>query len=291
MTFLFAFVAALSVLAPPTPLPPAQSGEQAIVVQGYRSPERVANDYINKILPPTFDAQIGRFEDPLCPAIVGLPKSLENEVLERLKRVAAVAKISVKAGRCAPNLMIIVVDSKKALIQGMRKQKESYLYGLGSDRVRQLADAPGPVAAWQITDVVGADGMPLRVDGDGFPRLFTTIPPSRNIETTRKRIIAGVVVLEQRGLLDVTTRQLADYALVRLLAPIEAKNRNPPPSSVLSLFDHGVRPEDAPQSLTWWDLAYLEALSDTRSDIAADLQRREIRDKMLSEMTKFSRNQ
>jgi len=88
---------------------------------------------------------------------------------------------------------------------------------------------------------------------------------------------------------NVTTRQLADYALVRLLAPMEKKERTPPDTSVLSLFNEGVRPQDAPQSLTWWDLAYLKALSDTRSDIVSDVQRREIRDKMLKEMARIAR--
>jgi hypothetical protein len=283
---LFAFAAALSALAPVAEQPSSPSDERAIVVQGTRDSRHAANDYLNKILPPEFDAQIGRFEDPLCPAVIGLPTNLKDEVLARLKLVAEVAKVPVSAGRCTPNLMIIVVDDKKALIQGMRRNKESYLYGLGSERVKQIENAPGPVAAWQITDVVGADGLPLRVDGEGFPRLFTTVPPSRIVENTRKRILAGIVVLEQRGLVNVTTRQLADYALVRLLAPIETNDRIPPVSSVLSLFNDGVRPEDAPQSLTWWDFAYLKALSTTPSDIVGDLQRHEIRDKMVSEMAR-----
>jgi hypothetical protein len=267
------------------PQPQQQAAADGIVVRG-TSPKGRVNAYLDRILPPVFDGQIGRFEDPLCPATIGLPDNLKQEVLARLKQVAAAASLPVDSGNCKANLVIIVVDDKKALIRGMRSKKESYLYGIGGEQVKQLANSPGPVAAWQITDVIGADGMPLRVDGDGIPRLFTTVPPSRVVQTTRKRIIGGVVVLEQRGLVNVTTRQLADFALVRLLAPMEAKERASPDSSVLSLFNEGVRPEDAPQSLTWWDLAYLKALSDTRSDVVADVQRDEIRNKMLKEMAK-----
>jgi hypothetical protein len=292
MAFLFALSAVLATLAPATApataLAPSPSTDQVIVVEGI-NPGRSANTYLDNILPPTFEGQIGRFEDPLCPATVGLPDNLSDEVLRRLRQVAAVARIPVEAGKCKANLVIIVVDDKKALIEGMREKKDSYLYGIGLERVKRLANARGPVAAWQITDVIGADGMPLRTDGDGFARLFTTVPPSRVVQTTRKRIIGGVVVIEQRGLFDVTTRQLADYALVRLLAPMEEKERTPPNLSVLSLFNDGVRPEYAPQSLTWWDLAYLKALADTRSDIVADTQRHEIRDKMLGEMARFPR--
>jgi hypothetical protein len=283
MIFLFAYAAAVAALTPAQASP--ARGDQAIIVEGVNSKRRAEN-YLDKVLPSVFDGQIGRFEDPLCPATVGLPDNLKDEVLDRLKQVAGVAHVPLQTGTCTPNLMIIVVDDKHALIEGMRKKRESYLYGLGNEQVSKLSNSPGPVASWQITDVIGADGMPLRYDGDGFPRLFTTVPPSRVVQTTRKRILAGVVVVEQRGLVNVTTRQLADYALVRLLAPIEAKERTAPNSSVLSLFNDGVTPEDAPQSLTWWDLAYLKALSDTRSDVVADIQRHEIRDKMLREMAK-----
>lgn len=284
MVILLAFAAALAALAPAAP--PADT--QTIVVEG-TNPKRGANNYLDHVLPPIFEGQIGRFEDPLCPATIGLPDNLRDEVLRRLKLVAAVVRIPVDAGKCKANLVIIVVDDKKALIEGMRKKKESYLYGIGSERIGELANSRAPVAAWQITDVIGADGMPLRTDGDGFPRLFTTVPPSRVVQTTRRRIIGGVVIIEQRGLVNVTTRQLADYALVRLLAPMETKERTAPDSSVLSLFNQGVRPEDAPQSLTWWDFAFLKALSNTRSDVVADAQRHEIRDKMLQEMAKVPR--
>jgi hypothetical protein len=283
---LYAFAAALAVAAPATVQSAPPAGDQPIVVEGVRDTKRRASDYLDKVLPPVWDAQIGRFEDPLCPKVVGLPGRLRDEVIGRIAQVAGVARIPVNAARCTPNLLIIVVDDKKALIEGMRRGKQSYLYGLGSDRVRQLENARRPVAAWQIADVIGADGMPLRVDGDGFPRLFTTVPPSRTVTTTRKRLLAGIVVLEQRGLLGVTTRQLADFAMLRLLTPIETRERPAPASSVLSLFNDGVAPTDAPQSLTWWDLAFLKALRDTRSDMVADAQRDEIRNKIIKEMAK-----
>lgn len=286
MPFLYAFAAGLAALNATVAQAAPPPSDQAIVVEGTRDARHRATDYLDKVLPPVWDAQIGRFEDPLCPKVVGLPDALKDQVIGRIAQVAEVAGIPVNASKCTPNLLIIVVDDKKALIEGMRREKQAYLYGLGSDRVKQLESAARPVAAWQITDVIGADGMPLRVDGDGFPRLFTTVPPSRTVTTTRKRTLAGIVVLEQRGLVGATTRQLADFAMLRLLTPIETKERPAPDSSVLSLFNPGIQPKDAPQSLTWWDLAFLKALRDTRSDMVADAQRDEIRSKIIKEMAK-----
>lgn len=290
MPFQFAFAAAM-LAAQAAPSAPRTSDSQAIVVQGTRDQGRAASDYIDKVLPAGFDAAIGRFEEPLCPQIVGLPDALRDQVLGRIAQVAEAANIRINPDKCTPNMLIVIVDDKKALIEGMRHKKEAYLYGVGSETIKSLEDSSRPVAAWQISDVIGADGMPLRQDGDGFPRLFTTLPPSRMVMTTKKRLLGGIVVLEHRGLVGVTTRQLADYAMLRLLTTIGNSERPAPGSSVLSLFNDGVAPADAPPSLTWWDLAFLKALGDTRSDIAPDSQLSQIRTKMLREMAKVPRGQ
>jgi len=284
MSFLFA-IAAFVTSAAPLPAP-APASDQAIVIQGIRDRRKPADDFLKRMLPASFDQQLGRFEEPVCPGTVGLPDKLKGEVLARIRQVTSAAAIRAARAGCRPNLLIIVVDDKHALIEGMRRTKEAYLYGIGDDVRKRLATSAGPVAAWQISDVVGPDGEPLLVDGDGFPRLFTTIPPSRLRTGTRSRILGAIVVVEQRGLIRVSTRQLADFALVRALAPIQPRSGQPPDSSVLSLFNPGVRPEDAPQSLTWWDLALLKALASTRSDALADIQRHEIRDHIVEEMAK-----
>jgi hypothetical protein len=294
MSLMFALAMVISSLTAPTEPVPAQ--DRAIVVQGSRDPRKPANEYMDKVLPLTMDAEFGRFENPVCPGTVGLPDNLRSEVLTRIRTVAAAARIDVAGAQCTPNLMIIVVDDKKKLIEGMRREKPVYLTGLRPDQLKRLVIATGPVAAWQIGNRIGADGMPLRyirirlpdgtTTGDTVASVNTTVPPGRTRHNTRVNLVGAVIVVEQRGLLDVTTRQLADFALVRALTPISSRSREAPSSSVLSLFSAGVSPQDAPQTLTWWDLAFLKALADVRSDSVASIQRHEIRDRMLKEMAK-----
>ena len=101
MAFVFALASALAAVLPATAQVSSGAGAQAIVVQGFRDPKRRASDYVDRILPPVFDAQIGQFEDPLCPTVVGLPENLKSEVLSRVRQVAAAAKIPVSSGKCA----------------------------------------------------------------------------------------------------------------------------------------------------------------------------------------------
>ena len=285
MSVLFTLAAAASISVA-TPPPPAAGTDQTIVVEGVRDRRKPATDYLDKVIPPSFDAQLGRFEDKLCPSVIGLAANLKEEVISRLRQVAGAAGVPLAGGQCTPNLVLIVVDDKKAMIEGMRREKQAYLYGIGNDRVKRLESPASPVAAWQVSDVIGADGEPLRVDGDGFPRLFTTSPPSRLRNSTRGRMLAAVVIVETRGLPNVTTRQLADFALVRALAPTQVRESEAPASSVMSLFNAGVKPEEAPQSLTWWDLAFLKALFDVRGDGVSWAQRTQIRDRMIKEMAR-----
>jgi len=91
------------------------------------------------------------------------------------------------------------------------------------------------------------------------------------------------VIVETKALRDVTTRQLADFALVRGLMPADVSDRPPSSASILSLFNPGVTPEGGPQSLTRWDLGFLRALGSVRSDSYASLQRDEIREAMLKD--------
>jgi hypothetical protein len=290
MSIVLAFAAAMSALtAAQTATPP--TADQAIVVEGVRNSRRRASDFLDKVIPPAFDARLGRFEDPICPSVLGLPPDLRDEVLARIRTVAAATRIRVSSGKCTPNLLLIVVPDKKEMIEAMRRERQAYLYGVGPDRISRMIKSPDSVASWQVSEVIGAEGLPLRTDGDGFPRLFTTVPPSRLTDTTRTRLLAGIVIVESRALNGISTRQLADYALVRTLSPIQQRDAQAPGSSVLSIFNPGTKPEDAPQSVTWWDVALLKALANTRSDMLASLQRSELRDQIVKEMAKVPAEQ
>ena len=115
---------------------PTSSASDEIIVEGSRNSKSVANKYLDGVLPSSFDFQPGRFEDRLCLGVVGLPEKLRSEVEARVRRVAGATNVTLAAPGCRPNFLIIVVDDKKAMIDGMWRQKQSYLYGLGEAAVR-----------------------------------------------------------------------------------------------------------------------------------------------------------
>lgn len=300
---MLALIAALAAVAQP------QTQVGPIVVEG-RDAGQTATDYVEKLLPSTgMEAQFGRFEEPLCPKALGLTEDLAVQVANRVRDVARAANIDVAKGSCTPNLIIIAAADKKGMIATLRKSRPGYVNGVGSDELKRLGNSTRPYVGWQVTDVIAADGMPVGssgsfpspgsgardakgnwINGD-YARLKTTVSPSRLRNPTRPRVLMSIVIVENSALTHATIRQLADFALVKAMTPTEQHEQLAPASSILSLFNPGVSAETGPQSVTWWDVAFLKSLTNTRSDSFADIQRSEIRDQMVREANKVPAGQ
>ena len=287
----------------------ASVANDPIVVEG-RNPRDRAADYVDKVLPASFGGQFGRYEHPLCPKAIGVSGALARDVTDRIRRVATASDIEVAGETCEPNLIVIAAPDKKAMIGALQKSRPLYVKGVGVEALERLADADRPFMSWQITDVIGADGMPVPglgdskatmdvVDGSSsrpgegtdryegaFARATTTVSASRLRSVVKPRVLASVVIVETGALNNVSTRQLADFASVRAMIPTVDKHEQTPASSILALFNAGLTPESAPQSVTWWDVAFLKSLTNTRSDHFANVQKNEIRHQMVKEMEK-----
>lgn len=307
---MFAVIAALAAASTQPQVASTPSPNDQIVVEG-RQIKQSAAEYVNQLLPSAVGSQFGRFEEPVCPKVIGLAEPYNSQVVDRVRRVAKAANIDVAATGCTPNLVIITAADKRSMIDVLRKSRPGYFDGVPADQLKRLADSPRPFAAWQVTDEVAADGMPigrsssLPAGGDGarlvgpapqgrtdsfaagdYARLKTTVSPSRIRTTTKQRVLCSIVVMETGALRNATIDQLADFAFVRAMLPTEKRDQEAPASSILSLFNPGVTPESGPQSLTWYDVAFLKSLRNTRSDKSSDVQISEIRDQIVREVNK-----
>lgn len=307
---MLAAIAALAVASTQPQVTSPPSPNDQIVVEG-RQTKQSAAEYVNQLLPSAVGSQIGRFEEPVCPKVIGLAEPYNGQVVDRVRKVATATNIDVAPAGCTPNLIIITAAEKRAMIDVLRRSRPGYFDGVPGDQLKRLADSPRPFAAWRVTDEVAADGMPIgsssnlpagssgarlvgpapqgRTDsfaaGD-YARLKTTESPSRIRTTTKQRVLSSIVVIETGALRNATIDQLADFAFVRAMLPTEKKDQEAPASSILSLFNPGITPETGPQSLTWYDVAFLKSLRSTRSDTSSDVQVSEIRDQIVREVNK-----
>jgi len=280
--------------------PPPRTAE--IVVEGQRDLKSAASAYVDRVLPPGFQEQFGRFEDPVCPKAVGVSDANKQVITDRIREVASATNIRIAGPNCEPNLILLVVNDKKAMIADIRRHRDRYVTDVGADLLNRVANSPRPFASWQVTQMVSADnktvggGNNMPAGGSGasdekgtynagdYNRLGTTVPASRLRYNVKPRVTVAVVIVEARALANVSTRQLADFALVRAVIPNDRHEPPAPPSSILSLLEPGTSPETAPQSVTWWDVAFLKSLMNTRSDSYADIQKSAIRNQMIREI-------
>lgn len=220
---------------------------------------------------------------------------MQNDLVEqRMRQVAAAIPTPVAAEPCTANILVLIGGDKSDILQGLKKQFPELVRGVSRSQMKEMEASPRPVAAWQTLDRMGSDGMPLAVarmgSGADPVRVVRTVgSPSRISDLTRPYFVSSVVVVESNALDDVSTRQLADFALMHALAPIDAtRDADLPARSILGLFEPQSDPETAPQSVSRWDFAFLKSLYATENKYSASAQRGAIGREMQEQLSKSS---
>ena len=278
----------------------AKSAE--IVVQGIKTRKQRVRDFAKTLTPARMDDQFGRFMSPVCPAVIGLPVQEGEPIADRFRAVAKASSVPLAAKPCVANILLIAVKNKRKFIESLPRSTPGLVHDLRPKRIAALAQSPSPVAAWQVVGILDENGLApggTKIDADNpglAAAVFDSNSASRLKKSTQAGFLVSVLVVERTALARMTTRQFADYAAMRTLAPVDPLSfrhelaGNPsadlPAPSILSLFDKKLSPEEAPPSVTWWDFAFLQALYEIRMDKAAIFQRSEIQSRMTRYLAK-----
>lgn len=221
----------------------------------------------------TTDRAIPRFQDPICPLVVGLGDKLGADIKARIEANTRLVGHQVAAEGCTPNAFLIMVDDPEALVDRMRKQRRGLVNPEILRRIRATLNAEYPAITWSteiILDrynneaenarpLVGLDDANSGTAGD---LLFSNDNRfASRIEVTNSYArTASVVVFDAYKLDNVHLDQLADYATMRILGDPQPFAELEPnqPETILNLFR--MDPLDAAPGLTLIDLAYLRGL-------------------------------
>jgi hypothetical protein len=289
LSFLLAASAALPTVAAADDAPAPTQGDD-IIVQGTVTSRKEVYGFVKELTPAPIGGQLGRFLAPVCPRVIGLPQGQGAMVEARMLKVAAASGVPVASQPCVTNIYVLVGGDKEETINGLRKKFPKLVAGVPASVLKRLAEAEGPVAAWQIVGEIGPDGMPLhwvRTSTESEPvQVSNTIGwASRITRLTRPQFVGSILVVEAKAIDGVDTRQLADYAVMRTMAPTDTTHRTALPArSIIQLFDPGASPDTAPMTVTHWDFAFLKALYASSNDVAATQQRGEMARKMAKEL-------
>jgi hypothetical protein len=265
--------AALAIAAPAAAQDgPAGAVEEEIVVTGQAVEEQVRG-LVEAFTRVPGKRQLSRFDSSVCPAGVGLDAAAAGAVSYRMRQVARKAKIRTGKETCIPNVLVMITQDKKVLLEVLRRKYPQYLGEMSKGEVRRLADASGPAAAWQV---------------EGPPLILSALRSSRITGATQRQWIGAVVIVEKDALIGLSTTQLADYAAMRAFAAADPANLLPSaPASILSLFT-ATAAGAVPRTLTKWDRAFLKGFYAFPAGLYAAPQRSAIRKEMQKELQSTS---
>jgi hypothetical protein len=271
--------------------PPAEPGDEAIVVTGQKETRQAIQNFVGALTKIPSYEQLSRFEHSVCPAVYGLPKHQADEVASRIRLVAKTIGIVVGGSHCAPDVLVVATSDKKAFLEELRKHRADD-FGITDSQIRALERQPGPAAAWQIQGPpMTEDGKDLDVDPTVGVVVNRTIAGSSRItEPVHPQFDGAMVVVERQALLGLTVTQLADYATIRLLTGADpAHLANSGASTILHVMEVPIG-GTAPVTMTQWDFAFLRGYYDARRNLHTSAQRSAITDSMAKDLQRPKHN-
>ncbi len=242
---------------------PSSPEPDPIVVTGNRLPRLDDRAEILAMSPP-HQGQMARFEQPVCPHVIGLPAAYAAVVTDHVRGTARKAGIRVAKSRCEPNLLIAIADDPHAFIVALRQDYPAAFDMMAPREKQAVETAPGPAIAWRTIAPRRADGGPVvygsPVAGSGSAYMVPGAVMSRLSSPVRQDITTAYVVLDAAAIDRVTLAQLGGYAAMLGLTGIAPDRADPASRSILNLFEDRAEGRTPPPEETDFDRAYLTGL-------------------------------
>lgn len=226
-----------------------QPSNESIVVQGQR---RQIAQALRKLIAPADSEQLARFEDEVCPMVIGMPRDWTASLTRMIRdNIAAVGGKVGKPG-CTVNAAVIFIDQPLELIKAFAEAEPGF-FNMTPRELAKFTAASRPVASWHVTDMRGRDGEELGgvrsiVDpnsGAHLPvnssaKVTRSVTVGRLASPVREDMLVGFVVVDRQQTPGKSLRQLADLATMHLLLDVNQDAGARDPGSILSLFEgHG----------------------------------------------------
>jgi len=258
---------ALSVPAHAQERPNLSREERDIVVTGRAEQEHGGREVARQARAVTrpqnmYDGPLARFEDRLCPGILGLKPEYAALMIDRIRHNAEALDMWMGAEEgCTPNFIVAFVKDGQGQITALQRQHPYLFEGLSITERDELVAETGPVRVWTTTAMRTRDGMPI-AESQGLtdpPVVSMWMAHSKIYLAVREDITQVVVVFDVDQVPGKSLVQLADYATMRSFARTRPVEDEPTMDTILTLF-HSDAP---PQAMTDFDHAYLAALYDS----------------------------
>ena len=128
-----------------------------IVVQGQR---RQIAQQLRKLIQPSDSEQLARFEDEICPMVIGMPRDWTAKLTRMVRdNVAAIGGKVGKSG-CKVNAAVIFIDQPLELVKAFAEAEPGF-FNMTPRELAKFTAVQKPVTSWHVTDMRGRDGEEL----------------------------------------------------------------------------------------------------------------------------------
>ncbi|QDM40958.1 hypothetical protein [Altererythrobacter sp. TH136] len=239
---------------------PSREQDQIVVVGEQNQPKKQREEiqeFVRALSTEEWDSPMTRFEK-VCPGVRGLSPAQNTAIVARIRAVAAAAGIEVGDKACQPNLRMVVVPDKDEMLQ-LLKSKHPVLFRDYDGRPVEIVKEDGPATAWHVRERLDRRGNTLEPSESGVTYVDFDGASPRVLALYRPVAMGSMILIEQKGLIGLTTTQIADYAAMRAFTtiyPHRLSRSNAP--TILRVMDSRIG-DVTPLSLTQWDFAFLKS--------------------------------
>ena len=243
--------------------------------------------------PDTSD-QLARWNEAICPKVIGALPDEEKPILERIREVAKDAGIKLsKRKHCDPNILVAFTSDPSGVVREVFEKQPHRARSIPVAARSDLISGAYPVRWWYDLKLEGRYGeAPI---GDN-PALLNALDTTRgsvsmgkfaqsenqagNVSDysssligskSRQSIGAATIVIDVNRVRKLSHDALASYVAMVALAPLKLPPQPVPTPTITNLFRE--TPDARAEELTEWDRAYLAALYKVAANRSSDVQR------------------
>lgn len=268
------FFASAAATAQPSQPDPAVPNDAPILVEGQRpDPSEIVRGTINR----AGIAPLARFEDKICPGVVGLGSEQAERLVQMIRRDIVALGGKLHGPGCTANATVIFTEQPVDLIKQLAKKEPGY-FDFSPSAFERFTARPRPVASWHVTETRDRDGNELgsadRI-ADKKRMLFNkNVPVSEPMDArvlrnsgatrlytnSREDMLFGFAVIDAARTRDKTMAQLSGLATMHLLLDVNQDASAINRGSILALFEERPTGMAAPDGLSAIDRAMIEGL-------------------------------
>lgn len=269
------FAAALAAMLCATPLAAQAVPDDPIVVTGEKKKKEIAQA-LKKLIEPTGNEQLARFEDRICPMVIGMPRDWTAAMTRMIRENIVAVGGKVEAPGCKPTALAIFIDQPRELVAAFH-DAEPHLFNMTPREFKQFAALPGPVWSWHVTDMRDREGNQVAqgsMGGNDFA-VIKNAAATRLYSNVREDMLAGFVVIDRQQTIGRTLRQLADLATMHLMLDVKPGAEKQDMASILSLFEARGEGTGVPARFSQFDRGMLSGFYSQRENNRSATQQRE----------------